>query len=208
MWTIYRHINKINGRSYIGKAKDVNNRWANNGSKYKTCPRFWSAIVHYGWDNFEHTILEDNIDDKEVDEREKFYIKYYNSLYPNGYNLAMGGSGGNAWAGKTQEEKQKFSEERRNETLSRGEDWHKKLSQAQYNRWSKVEEKEKMSNRVSGGKNPMAKKCFCVETGIIYNSYADAAEECGYPRSSGSKIGMVIRGQKKTFAGFHWRQID
>lgn len=51
-----------------------------------------------------------------------------------------------------------------------------------------------MSNRVSGGKNPMAKRCFCVETGIIYDSYADAAEECGYPRSSGSKIGMVIRG--------------
>lgn len=33
----------------------------------------------------------------------------------------------------------------------------------------------------------MAKRCFCVETGIIYDSYADAAEECGYPRSSGSK---------------------
>lgn len=207
MWYLYMHKNKINGKVYIGKAVDVQNRWANNGAKYKTCPRFWSAISSYGWDNFEHIILEEKVQDDEIDEKEMAYIKKYNSLYPNGYNLAKGGTGGDTWVGKTEEEKIAYAEARRQETLSRGQEWHDKLSDAQIKRWTNSEEKEKASLRNMGGKNHEAKKCQCVETGEIFESYADAAAAYGYPRSYGAKIGMVIRGERKTCCGHHWRAI-
>lgn len=48
MWIIYKHTNKINNKVYIGKTTDIKNRWRNGGIHYKTCPRFWSAIQHYG----------------------------------------------------------------------------------------------------------------------------------------------------------------
>ena len=210
MWTIYKHTNKINGKTYIGKTTDIRNRWRNNGIHYKTCPRFWSAIKHYGWDNFSHEILESNIPDNEVDEKEKEYIQKYRTLENDfGYNLNNGGCGGNAWAGKTQEEKNIYKKQRREETLSRGAEWHKKLSDSQKKSWENNKaRKEKLSNRMKGGNNPIARKCLCIETGIIYNSYADAAEACGYSRKNGSKIGMVIRGERNIACGYHWKEAE
>ena len=46
------------------------------------------AIEKYGKENFDFQVLgwfED------YNEKEKFYIKYYNSLTPNGYNISQGG---------------------------------------------------------------------------------------------------------------------
>ena len=35
-WTVYAHINKINGKIYIGiTGRDPKNRWGHNGYKYK-----------------------------------------------------------------------------------------------------------------------------------------------------------------------------
>ena len=209
MWVIYKHTNKINNKVYIGKTTDIKNRWRNNGIHYKTCPRFWSAIQHYGWNNFSHEILEENLSDQEVNEKEKEYIIKYNALNPDfGYNLNEGGIGGNAWAGKSEEAKNQYKNQRRLETLSRGLEWHKKLSNGQKRSWENDKSrKEKLSNRMKGGNNPTAKKCQCIETGIIYNSYADAAEACGYSRKYAPKIGMVIRGERKTCCGYHWKEV-
>lgn len=102
MWYLYKHTNKINNKSYIGKTENPTKRWANNGKNYKNCPRFWSAIQAYGWNNFNHEILLICNTLEDVNKKEKEYIQKYNTLNPNfGYNLAEGGTGGNVWAGKT-----------------------------------------------------------------------------------------------------------
>lgn len=49
------------------------------------------AIRKYGIENFNITVLEENISDEDIDEKEKYYIKYYNTIAPNGYNLTEGG---------------------------------------------------------------------------------------------------------------------
>ena len=60
-YTIYKHTNIINNKSYIGQTcQDVKKRWG-NGLGYKTCPIFYQAILKYGWDNFTHEILEENL---------------------------------------------------------------------------------------------------------------------------------------------------
>ena len=60
MKTIYLHRNKINNKVYIGQTiQSPEERWK-NGNGYKGCYYFYNAIQKYGWDNFEHIILEQN----------------------------------------------------------------------------------------------------------------------------------------------------
>lgn len=91
-YVIYMHKNKINNKVYIGqtnKAK-ASYRWGINGSGYKTQPKFYRAIKKYGWNNFEHIILEENIFLNNIDLKEQYYINKYNSI-KNGYNCQKGG---------------------------------------------------------------------------------------------------------------------
>ena len=94
-YKIYMHKNKINGKVYIGQTyTSLRTRFGKNGIKYKGCPIFYNAIQKYGWDNFEHEILEENIPNAEIsNEREKYYIELYNSTDRNfGYNIQIGGN--------------------------------------------------------------------------------------------------------------------
>ena len=93
MWIIYKHTNKINNKSYIGQTcQNPNDRWR-SGEGYKSNPKFYHAIQKYGWDNFEHIILENNIPTRELaDQKEQYYIEFYNSI-KNGYNIHHGGTG-------------------------------------------------------------------------------------------------------------------
>lgn len=59
-YTIYCHINKVNGKTYVGiTSSSPELRWK-NGEGYKNCRKFYNAILKYGWDNFYHIILRDN----------------------------------------------------------------------------------------------------------------------------------------------------
>lgn len=59
-------------------------------TKKKQCWYLNSAIRKYGKEEFDVECIE--VCDRNVlDERERFYIQQYNSLYPNGYNLTKGG---------------------------------------------------------------------------------------------------------------------
>lgn len=92
-YTVYMHKNKINGKVYIGQTcQKVEYRW-NNGKGYDTCPLFFHAIQKYGWDNFEHIILESNLIKEEANIREQYYISLYKSNNRNfGYNIQSGGN--------------------------------------------------------------------------------------------------------------------
>lgn len=102
-WCIYKHTNKINGKVYIGQTcQKPEERWR-NGEGYFGQGLFYNAIKKYGWDNFQHDILEDNILTlEETNEKEKYYIKQFHScVYDplcNGYNLTWGGEGTSKWS--------------------------------------------------------------------------------------------------------------
>lgn len=92
-FVIYKHVNKINGKVYIGQTcQKLSARWR-KGEGYKSSTYFYRAIQKYGWDNFEHVVLECGLNENEVDEREKFWIKYLNATDQRyGYNLSNGGN--------------------------------------------------------------------------------------------------------------------
>ena len=107
---IYRILNKLTKKCYIGetKCKDVIWRWNQHKQKIeinKGCPALRDSVKKYGIDNFEFSVLIICFDD----ERFKYeieYIKKYNSVVPNGYNITNGGEGG-GFQGKTHTEEVK-----------------------------------------------------------------------------------------------------
>ena len=122
-WCVYVHTNMINGKKYVGITCDTKRRW-NNGWGYQRNPRFWSAIKHYGWNNFKHEILVENLSFEEATQLEQEYIVALDSKN-HGYNMTDGGEGFKG--GKLSEEsKQKLSEKAKGRKLS--EEAKKKLS--------------------------------------------------------------------------------
>ena len=94
MGYIYQIINKINNKRYIGQTvKPVEKRFAQHKNNY-TKPYFsqlalYKAFNKYGIENFIFESIEE-VDNEHLDEREKYWIKYYNSYY-DGYNSTIGG---------------------------------------------------------------------------------------------------------------------
>lgn len=95
---IYKFTNKLTGEAYIGQSVDIKRRYNQHKNRYdkfyKESPiedtYFHSMLRHYGFHNFDFEILEE-CDIEKLNERETYYIAFYNSLYPNGYNRTIGG---------------------------------------------------------------------------------------------------------------------
>lgn len=95
-WLIYKHTNKINKKVYVGQtSKEATERWRKDGSGYLSNPntRFAKAILKYGWDGFNHDVIEQNIkSQEEANNREIYWISFYNSYdFDYGYNMTIGG---------------------------------------------------------------------------------------------------------------------
>ena len=88
-----------NGKYYIGKTTRTENvRWkehtrkAFNPNEPDYTSHLSAAIRKYGAENFSLQILEDNIPDNLLGEKEKYYIHYYEAQNPEkGYNYRTGG---------------------------------------------------------------------------------------------------------------------
>lgn len=101
-YVVYKHTNKQNKKVYVGVTNNIDRRWRSGGIEYKppksesqTNRSFWNAIKKYGWDNFDHCILEEGLTMEEAFDREKFYINFYQSTNKEkGYNISQGGNGG------------------------------------------------------------------------------------------------------------------
>lgn len=92
-FVVYIHRNLVNGKVYIGQTCNLSERWRCNGKNYLNSTKFYNAIKKYGWDNFSHEVLYDNLNQEAADIIEKELIEKYDSIN-NGYNLKEGGARG------------------------------------------------------------------------------------------------------------------
>lgn len=84
---IYKIINKINGKWYIGKHN------GNDPSYFGSGKLLNQAVKKYGKENFDRIILEEV--DSNINAREQYWIEKTNAIAdPMSYNLAKGGEGG------------------------------------------------------------------------------------------------------------------
>ena len=91
---IYKAVNKINGKSYIGQTSDLKSRiWQHLRCYSKEDCLFHRAIEKYGRDNFAWEVIDTCENPQRAIELEKHYIELYNT-YKNGYNENKGGVGG------------------------------------------------------------------------------------------------------------------
>jgi group I intron endonuclease len=92
---IYKITNKLNGKIYIGQDKNNNPFYYGSGKKIQ------SAIKKYGKENFVKEILEDCVDENHMNEREVYWILFYNSQdRKTGYNISEGGKEGDRKTGQ------------------------------------------------------------------------------------------------------------
>lgn len=90
---IYIIKNKINKKVYIGQSVNSAMRWSTHKSQAKNSPKkitIDKAMYELGIENFWYEVIETT---ENYNEREIYWINYYNSIIPNGYNLLLGGDG-------------------------------------------------------------------------------------------------------------------
>ena len=115
---VYRWINKLSGKTYVGSSVDLTRRLKNYFSmpppRYLKNPRHKktainSALVKYGYSNFKLEIIEYTIPEKTL-ELEQYYISLLNPVY-NLLKIA------NSWLGHKHSDESKFkmSENRKGE---------------------------------------------------------------------------------------------
>lgn len=159
-YTVYMHINKINGKRYIGiTCQKPEKRWR-NGKGYEGNGYFIKAINKYGWDNFEHIIIAKGLDEEEAKWLEIELIREWDTTNKDkGYNITLGGdgtSGCNPLERMTDEQlkewKRKQSEARKGE------------NNCMYGKHHSEETKKKLSEALKGENNPMYGKNHSEES--------------------------------------------
>lgn len=98
MMGIYKIVNLINNKIYIGQSRDIDKRWKMHiyelNHNIHVNPHLQGSWNKYGEKNFAFEIicLVDN--EKELNNLEKYYISYYNATNDEvGYNMTTGGEG-------------------------------------------------------------------------------------------------------------------
>ena len=130
-WCLYVHISPSN-KAYIGVTQNHKHRWNKEGKGYlhKTKngkynqPAFANAILKYGWDNFQHHIIKDGLTKEEAFHYEILFIKMYNTVGKNGYNLSYGGEAIFLDRHHTQETKDLISKILKEHEVNKGEKNH------------------------------------------------------------------------------------
>ena len=94
LFEVYMVECQVNGKRYIGKsvysAKHRKKFHKNNKSESIVLAK---AIRKYGWDKFVITVLYQGTSDREICMVERAMIAQYGTLFPNGYNMTIGGDG-------------------------------------------------------------------------------------------------------------------
>ena len=185
MGEIYVLENTINGKCYIGQTICTSERrWTAHKNNKKSY--IGRAIKKYGWENFKtykYFVPEHLLDYFEVE-----MIKKVNSLAPNGYNLAGGGSHGR----HSEESKRKMSNSSKgkipwNKGIPRTEETRKKLSEARKGKipWIQgkkhsEETKAKISLARKGKKQKIVECPHCGKLGGEYAMNQWHFDNCKY----------------------------
>lgn len=211
MGFIYKITNAINGKIYIGQtSRTINVRWREHKSRSKTGDKSYlhNAIAKYGTENFEIEMVEE-CPQLLLNEREIYWIDFFNSYYPNGYNLTVGG-GGN----------QKIDQEKIVQLWEEGlarQEIAERLGIASstvsahlqgYPTYSVTESRSRTEQKNQTHFKPKKKVCQYTWEGKFikqYNSLREAVEAFGENERTISYLSAACRGALYTWRGYQWR---
>ena len=94
---LYEIKNIINNKRYIGRTCNPDTRKKRHFRELEKnkhhCIFLQRAFNKYGKDNFIIEEIDNANSQDELNNKEQYWIQYYNSVLPNGYNCDLGGSG-------------------------------------------------------------------------------------------------------------------
>jgi len=212
---VYKYTNKVNGKVYIGiTSRGLERRHKEHLMEVDRASRnlpFYNALRKYGEENFELEQIDTADSYDELLEKEKFYIKLYNSfvdsLDSNGYNATIGGDGivgldrsgeKNSFYGKnhTKETRKRMSVLKRKWIIENGhtrtgaklsEETKRLIGQAHKGKTISEKQRKEQSKKMSGHKHPNSLKVKCITTGEVFNYMGEACEKYGIDRSNLTK---------------------
>jgi group I intron endonuclease len=223
MGFIYKITNIITKKCYIGETKKSNPelRWNEHKRKIEKgigCPALQEAIKKYGVENFKFEVLIICFDE----DRYKFeieYIKKFNSIAPNGYNLTKGGEGGGFYGKKHKAETIIKINNTIKQNYINNPNLIKEISNRNKIIMSNPKHREHLLNVIKNNsrcvkmrENKLSfKDCrvkvsqFSFEGELInsYDSLKHAEIETGCSRKS---ISSMINGKSKSCGGFIWKR--
>ena len=85
---IYKITNQINGKVYIGQTNNLERRYKEHWFRYDREQPLYQAFNKYGRENFKMEPIELT---ENYNEREQYWITFYNSYGKDGYNATRGG---------------------------------------------------------------------------------------------------------------------
>jgi len=89
---VYKILNKINGKFYIGSAKNITSRWDQHRRSLlkdkHSNPMLQRAVKKYGFDSFIFEVLE-QCTLFNLQSREQYYLDTLKPFEPKGYNIAL-----------------------------------------------------------------------------------------------------------------------
>ena len=99
MMYVYKIINTLNGKSYIGITKNIESRFAFHRTRYKKESKkeyiekpLYKAFRKYGIENFKFIVLYSNLTVPEAKNKEVEMIRKFKTLtHERGYNITKGG---------------------------------------------------------------------------------------------------------------------
>lgn len=205
-WCVYMHKSP-NGKIYIGQTNNIKSRWRK--SAYDQCTHFYNAICKYGWENFQHKVLFDNLTFEDANLIEIDLIFYFKKQGIS-LNITDGGQGS---SGRKHSEisKMKISERLKgkpgwNKGILMREESKIKLSESLTGRHLSEEHKQKIKNNWNGGKKPIKVQQLDENNCVLntFDSIADAERYLGQ-RVGHSHIPDVLKGLRQRACGFKWK---
>jgi len=152
MYKIYLIINTENKKQYVGITKfSIEERFSQHTKRGFLLTE---AIQKYGQEKFSIEMIEEVESPERAYDLEQFYIKYYNTKAPNGYNLTDGGDGIFGW---------EATDEYRKECSERVKQLHKEKKVGMYGKKHSEETKKKMSEASKGKPKPWLNGRKCTE---------------------------------------------
>lgn len=212
---VYKHTSP-KGKVYIGiTSKKPRERWA-NGNGYKSNPHFYRAIRKYGWQNFKHEILFENLTEEQANIIEQMQINYYDSTNPRkGYNISIGG-GAMTGRNHSSETKAKMSKKAKGrkiwcEGLKLSDEHRQHLSESHKGLKQSEETKRKRAEKLRGHtvnreflQKSIIKRSLNGEFLGRYESLTSGAFSIGKTQKAASHISECCKGKRKSYGGYLW----
>lgn len=213
---IYKITNLVNGKVYIGQTiTTIQKRFLKHCSSTDTL--ISRAIHKYGVEKFKVEQIDQAETREELDDKERYWIKLYNSQLPNGYNLEGGGTRNKEISPFTREKLRECHKGEKAPWYGKHltEETRKKLSAAHKGKCKYWEGKkrspetvEKMrKNRIGktvGETHIQSLKVLCVNTGEVYASIGEAGRKTGISRTG---IMNALKGRSKSAGGYEWNYM-